>query len=107
MTETAVLITTTVNDEKIAKKIADALIKKKLAACVHIKTNIQSVYTWENKICHDVELEISIKTVYTHSGTITKLIKRQSYYDIPQIIVTPILAMSDDYEKWYMEQISV
>lgn len=40
---------TTPNEES-AKKIATDLVSNKLAACVNIIPNIQSVYEWEGKI---------------------------------------------------------
>ena len=42
------LVITTMSNDNIAKKIANLLIKKKLAACVSLK-NIISIYKWEDE----------------------------------------------------------
>ena len=44
-----VIIVSTFPNKTITKKIANELVKKKLAACVNI-TKIDSVYSWKGKI---------------------------------------------------------
>ena len=47
---------------KKAKKIAKEAIKKKLAACVNINKNVNSLFTWNNKFHDEKEIELSFKT---------------------------------------------
>ena len=46
MFESSQIILTTCPDEILAKQLARALVEKKLAACVKIIPNIQSIYFW-------------------------------------------------------------
>ena len=45
-----------------AKKIAKLVVKNKLAACVNINKNINSIYIWENKMFDEKEIELNFKT---------------------------------------------
>ena len=49
-----VIIVSTFPNKTITKKIANQLVKQKLAACVNI-TKIDSVYSWKGKIQNDSE----------------------------------------------------
>ena len=47
---------------KEAKKISSVLVKKKLIACANIFNNIQSVFSWKNKVNFSKEVIIMGKT---------------------------------------------
>ena len=47
---------------KEAKKISSFLVKKKLIACANIFKNIQSVFSWKNKVNFSKEVIIMGKT---------------------------------------------
>ena len=47
---------------KEAKKISSVLVKKKLIACANIFNNIQSVFSWKNKVNFSKEGIIMGKT---------------------------------------------
>ena len=79
------LLITTENNEKGAKKIAKLLLKKKLAACVSLK-NIYSIYEWEGKIEEVVEVEITIKSKLKLKNALIVFLKKKTSYDLPQII---------------------
>lgn len=61
------IVKTTCKDKKEAENISKSLIKDKLAACVQMQ-KIKSIYFWNNKLCEDKEILLSIKTkkVYFH-----------------------------------------
>ena len=56
-----VIIISTFPDNKTITKIANQLVKKKLAACVNI-TKISSVYSWKGKIENQSEYLALFKT---------------------------------------------
>ncbi len=100
-----ILIHTTTNSKDVAETIATHLVEHALAACVSVKQNICSVYSWENKINKEQEFELTIKTVKSKQSEIERQIKELSNYSCPEFIVTPILAMSEQYHTWFNEQL--
>ena len=56
-----VIIVSTFPNKTVTNKIANELVKKKLAACVNI-TKIDSVYSWKGKIQNDSEYLAIFKT---------------------------------------------
>lgn len=97
----AIIIQTTTNSEDEAKLLAETLIKKKFAACIHISSNVNSIYYWEGKICNDSEYIVEIKTLYKLKENVKMEIDSILSYDCPQFIVCKISEMSDKYENWF------
>ncbi len=79
------LLKTTEYNKKAAKKIAKLLIKKKLAACVSLKS-INSIYEWKGKIEDVDEVEIIIKSKTQFKKALIVFLQEKLSYDVPQII---------------------
>ena len=73
-----------------AKKIAKLVIKKKLAACVNINKNINSLFIWKNKMCDEKEVELSFKTNDKNVKKLISFIELKHSYECPSIIAFPI-----------------
>ena len=79
------IVITTEPNEKIAKNIANLLIKNKLAACVSIK-HIDSIYKWEDKIEQNKEFELTIKSKPEFKDNLILFLQKNLSYDVPQIL---------------------
>ena len=82
--EVLVMITTE-SSKTNALKIAKLLIQKKLAACISIK-QIFSIYEWDNNIEENKEFELSIKSKPEFKDNLIDFLRKNSTYEIPQII---------------------
>ena len=86
---------------KVAKKIAEILVKSKLAACVNISSPIRSIYFWEGKLNSDDEVMMVAKTRADLFGDeFIQAVKNIHPYQVPEIIALPILDGSADYLTW-------
>lgn len=101
-----IIIYCTVPDKNEAKEIAKTLVQKKLAACVSIVDKLNSVFSWDGKICEETEFLLMIKTSRELFGRIKPLIEEMHMYNIPEIIAIPIIAGSEDYINWIEHEIS-
>ena len=66
---------------KEAKKISSVLLKKKLIACANIFNNIQSVFSWKNKVNFSKEVIIMGKTTKKLQTKIILEVKRIHSYN--------------------------
>jgi len=87
-----------------SEKIAEILVREKLAACVNILP-AKSVYIWEDKLCRDEESLLIIKSTLTAYPKLEAKIKQIHPYDVPEIVAIKAEAVQDDYLRWVHEQI--
>ncbi|MCK5426682.1 MAG: divalent-cation tolerance protein CutA [Thermodesulfovibrionia bacterium] len=98
-----IVVLVTVPDEDEAARIAQALVKEKLAACANIITNIRSIYRWEGAIEDAQEVLMVAKTQRRHFSALSAKVRERHSYSVPEIIALPITEGSEDYLKWLNE----
>ena len=100
-----VLVLTTVGSETEARKIANQLVERRLAACVNIIPQIQSVYRWEGKVETAEEFLLIVKTTKTCSADVQAAIRELHSYELPECIVILMEDGSAEYLKWIEESV--
>lgn len=98
------VILVTTGSQAEAKKIAQALIEAKLAACVSM-TAIHSVYRWQGEIQAEDEWQLIIKTELSKFKLLEVKVRELHSYEVPEIIVLPILAGESAYLQWISESV--
>lgn len=88
---------------KEAKNIASALVRAKLAACVNIVSNIQSIFWWEAKVDTVKETLLVIKTKKSLFKKLSAVVKSRHSYKVPEIVALPIVEGNKDYLDWISE----
>lgn len=83
-----------------AKKLADALIGRKLAACVNILPEVQSVFRWKGKTERAAECLLIIKAAHGRLLALQRAVIAIHPYDVPEIIALPIVAGYRPYLNW-------
>ena len=82
-----------------SEQLAKLLVKERLAACVNI-TDVRSFYRWKGELCADTECLLIIKTTKSKIERILARIEEVHSYEVPEILVLPIVAGSEQYLKW-------
>ena len=100
-----VLLSTTGSVEE-AEQISDDLITNHLAACVNIIPSIRSVYWWDNKVNHDSEVLMLIKTQTSLIPEVEKSIRRLHSYQTPELIAVSLQYGIAEYLQWMSESLS-
>ncbi len=97
-----VLITTSSYEE--GRKIADALVAQRKAACVNIVPGVNSLFRWKGKIEEAEESLMVIKTRAELFTEVVNLVKSIHSYEVPEIIALPIVEGNPDYLAWLKEE---
>lgn len=101
-----VIITTTTNNEENALEISNALVKRKLAACVNIIGPVKSVYHWQGDLVQDVEYKLFIKSFQSLWDKIRQAIIELHPYSVAEISMIPVEKINPAYLDWMKENIS-
>lgn len=101
----ASVVTTTVDSEEAAASLAKGIVEARLGACVQI-VPIRSVYRWEGEVRVDAEWQCVVKTSAIRADELVAHIKAHHTYDVPEVIVTPVVGGNEDYLAWVSEETS-
>lgn len=91
------VVMTSVGSEEEAERIAGALVEERLAACCQTFP-ISSTYRWKGEICRDTEFLLLAKTA--NAAAAVERVKQQHSYEIPEILVIPVIGGHDPYLEW-------
>lgn len=96
-----VLIT---SPKKDAKRIAQAILRLRLAACVSILPAVSSHYWWKGKIESASESLLLAKTRKELFARLSAEVTRVHPYDVPEIIMVPLTKGSKRYLAWLNDE---
>ena len=94
----------TVGNPEEGRKIGDALVGRRKAACVNIVPQINSIFRWEDRIEKEEESLLIVKTRAGLFSDVVKLVKSIHSYYVPEIIALPIVDGNEEYLKWLGEE---
>ena len=91
------VVYTTIDKIEDGRRIAHTLVKEQLVACVNIIPKVESIYKWKDKIESANEVVLIAKTTDRNVKKTIQRIKSLHSYDVPDIIVLPIVGGLKDY----------
>ena len=95
-----ILVITNFPDRAAAVKLAQALVDRRLAACVNVLAECTSVFRWKGAIENAAEVPVLIKTRAARYEQVEAAIRELHPYDLPDIIAVPVSRGHDEYLQW-------
>jgi len=105
MTDKRIVLTTCGSLDE-ARKIAHALIERRLAACVNIVPQVESVYRWQGKVGTASEWLLVIKTTVAMFTRVREALHELHSYETPECIAVAVEDGSAAYLDWIGESVS-
>jgi periplasmic divalent cation tolerance protein len=101
-----ILVLVTCGSRKEARKLARALVGRRLAACVsQIGVPVTSTFRWKGKVESANEFLLLIKTTKKRFEAARDTVCKLHSYDVPEIIALPIATGSRPYLDWIEESV--
>ena len=94
------LVLTTTGSQQEARRIAQMLVEKRLAACVNIVPGMESVYRWDGKVESAAEWLLLIKTTATAFPLLRDVLQERHSYEVPECVAIAIEDGSQGYLEW-------
>src|SRR5438552_5253410 len=101
----AIVVYCTASSEEEARKLADALVGEKLAACVSFLPRVRSTYWCEGRIERAEETLLIIETRTEKFDALAKRIRALHSYSVPEILAVPVVKGNPDYLKWLQQSV--
>lgn len=100
-----VQVTTTFPDERAAQRVASRAVEERLAACAQVQGPISSTYRWKGEVEQDQEWYCHFKTMAVRLPALEARIRELHPYEVPEIMVVPILQADRKYLEWIQEEL--
>lgn len=94
------LVLTNLPDAGAARKLADFLVERRVAACVNILAPCRSVYRWQGRVEDAEEVPLLIKTTAARYAELETAIRERHPYELPEIIAVPVSHGLPGYLAW-------
>ena len=101
----AIVVFMTSGSAEEARRMASELVERRLAACVQILPEIESVYRWNGEVQRDREILILAKTTTAQFDDLEKAVREIHSYDTPEIVAVPMSQVSEPYRAWLVENV--
>lgn len=102
----AIVVFMTAANREEAGRLAEMLVREKLAACVQILPEMESVYRWQGQVEQQSEILLIAKSKLSAFAALEREVRRIHSYETPEIVACPIVAGSAPYLKWLDESIN-
>jgi len=102
----AIVVLMTVGNRDEAARIAGHLVESRLAACVQILPEMESVYWWDGKIESGSEFLLLAKTTQDKFEELEAAVRQLHSYETPEIIALTVTAGSAPYLEWLSKNVS-
>ena len=93
------ILLTTVAKKSDARRLAQAALQSRTAACVQILPKTESHYVWKGRKTISREFVLIAKTVSTRVKALETLWKKIHPYDCPELLSLPAKS-SAEYGRW-------
>lgn len=101
----ALLVFCTCPDDVTAARIAQALVERRLAACVS-RSPVQSVYRWKDGVESTAEVQLVVKTMRGRYAALERALCELHPYELPEILAVEAAAGLAGYLAWIGESVT-
>jgi periplasmic divalent cation tolerance protein len=102
-----IVVLVTCESAKQARKIARALVDRRLAACGNvIDAPVRSIFRWKGKVESAKEFLLILKSSRRRFTAIDAAVRQLHSYDVPEIIALPVTEGSRGYLDWIAESVA-
>ena len=96
----AIVVLMTAGSQEEASRLAEMLVGARLAACVQIMPQMESIYRWKGEVHRAPEFLLLAKTTAACFDELEREVRSLHTYDTPEIIAVPVAHVSTPYLEW-------
>ncbi|MEF2146224.1 MAG: divalent-cation tolerance protein CutA [Desulfovibrionaceae bacterium] len=98
------LVYMTAPDMAEAERIAEALLERRLAACVNVLPGMSSFYRWQGRVEKSEEVVVLAKTRTVLVSELSETVAGMHAYDCPCVVALPIMGGHSPFLSWISEE---
>jgi periplasmic divalent cation tolerance protein len=90
----------TAPDRPVAEKLAQSLVRERLAACANVVPGLTSFFWWDDDVQRADETLVIMKTPADRVDALMTRAAELHPYDVPELISLPVEAGLEAYVAW-------
>ena len=90
---------------EVAPALARQLVEARLAACVNLLPQVQSIYRWQDQVQQDSEELLLIKTTAEGYPRLEQHLGEHHPYSVPEVLAIPVSLGLETYLQWVEEAV--
>ena len=95
---------TTLPDRESARNLASGLVSARLAACVNMLGDCESIYRWNGVVESAAEVVLLIKTQAALYPAVERYILDNHPYQLPEVVAISPASGSPAYLQWILNE---
>ncbi|HLO93149.1 MAG TPA: divalent-cation tolerance protein CutA [Burkholderiaceae bacterium] len=99
------LMLTTLPSREAAQALAREAVQRHLAACAQIQA-IDSIYSWQGKVCEDPEWRLLLKTTQGRQAALAALLAELHPYELPALLSLTVQWTEPGFAAWIAESVA-
>ena len=100
MADEVLLVLSTFPDAATARRIGRLVVDEKVAACVNILPQVESIYRWQEKVEETGETLALFKTTAERFEALETTLRKAHPYEVPEIIAFKAQQGLPQYLRW-------
>jgi periplasmic divalent cation tolerance protein len=96
----AIVVLMSAGSREEAARLAEMLVGARLAACVQIMPEMESIYHWKGSVHRDPEFLLLAKTTRAKFDELEREVRALHSYETPEIVALPITTGSAPYLEY-------
>lgn len=105
--EGVLIVLTSLPSREAAAQLAQALVERRLAACVNMLAECTSVYRWQGAIETAREVPLLIKTRAALYEAVEAAIRELHPYELPEIVAVTVQRGLPGYLEWIASETAI
>lgn len=98
------VVLTTLPTTHDAEAFLTALLAQRLIACGTVGAPLRSVFRWDGRVDHTLELPVTLKTTRDRLQALEAAVHALHPYQVPEWLVMPVEQTSGAYGRWMVEE---
>jgi periplasmic divalent cation tolerance protein len=99
------ILITTIHKKDDGHRIGKGLLKERLIVCYNLFP-VESAYWWKGKIEEGTEVMMLMKTKSENFSIIEAYIKKNSGYEVPEVIQVDVAKVNSSYLEWLSKELT-
>lgn len=102
--DSVLVVLSTAPDAEVARRIARALVERRLAACVQVLPGVTSTYRWQGAIEESGEVLILAKTSRSRYAELEVALRELHPYSVPECVALEAAHVASPYRAWLVAE---